>query len=219
MHGVVQRSREKSSMLQGFGDAVLRAEALEDQLVKSGKHAAAMQSNLDSAFAKYHNDIQEMQAKGDDLVQKNKSLRNKNKGTPADLLSTCWRSRGSLTCCALLFAELETRVEQEARQVLELDDKELDYECDKHMELRIASDRDLINCYKLLQKLNEDCERLWGQLNELEQAALPIVRLLVPHPGGPKIAPLVDRLKEAPSRLAAYVKHLAKSIPNQCWPS
>jgi hypothetical protein len=25
---------------------------------------------------------------------------------------------------------------------------------------------------------------------------------------------LVDRLKEAPSRLATYVKHLAKSIPN-----
>jgi hypothetical protein len=26
---------------------------------------------------------------------------------------------------------------------------------------------------------------------------------------------LVDRLKEAPGHLAAYVKHLAKSIPNQ----
>jgi hypothetical protein len=26
---------------------------------------------------------------------------------------------------------------------------------------------------------------------------------------------LVDRLKEAPVRLATYVKHLAKSIPNQ----
>jgi hypothetical protein len=77
------------------------------------------------------------------------------------------------------------------------------------MELRIASDRDLVNCYKLLQKLNEDCEKLWAQLKELEEAALPIARLLVPHPGGPKIAPLVDRLKEA------YVKHLAKSIPNQ----
>jgi hypothetical protein len=38
---------------------------------------------------------------------------------------------------------------------------------------------------------------------------------LVPHPGGPKIAPLVDRLKEAPSRLVVYVKHLAKSIPTQ----
>jgi branched-subunit amino acid aminotransferase/4-amino-4-deoxychorismate lyase len=228
---VVERSREKSNMLQGFGDAVLRAEALEDQLVKSRKHTAAMQSKLDTAFAKYHNDIQEMQAKSDDLVRKNKSLHNKNKGTPLVLLSTCWRSRGSLTPFSLLFAEIETRVEQlktsetdlknlfyreqEARQVLELDYKELAYECDKHMELRIASDCDLVNFYKSLQKLNEDCERLRAQLKELEEAVLSIARLLVPHPGGPKIAPLVDRLKEAPGRLAAYVKHLAKSIPNQ----
>jgi Skp family chaperone for outer membrane proteins len=159
---VVERSCEKSNMLQGFGDAVLRAEALEDQLVKSRKHAAAMQSKLDTAFAKYHNDIQEMQAKSDDLVRKNKSLRKKNKGTPLVLLSTCWRSRGSLTLLSLLFAELETRVEQlktsemdlknlfyreqEARQVLKLDYKELAYKCDKHMELRISSDRDLVNC-------------------------------------------------------------------------
>jgi hypothetical protein len=84
-----------------------------------------------------------------------------------------------------------------------------------HMELRIATDRDLVNCYKSLQKLNEDCERLRGQLKELEEAALPIARLLVPHPGEPKIAPLVDRLQEAPGRLATYVKHLAKSILNQ----
>jgi hypothetical protein len=90
-------------MLQGFGDAVLWAEVLEDQLLKSQKHAAAMQSKLDTAFAKYHDDIQEMQAKSEDLVRKNKSLRNKNKGTPLDLLSSCWRSRGSLTHCALLF--------------------------------------------------------------------------------------------------------------------
>jgi predicted nucleic acid-binding Zn-ribbon protein len=69
-------------MLQGFGDTVLRAEALEEQLVKSRKRAATMQSKLDAAFAKYHNDIQYMQVKGDELVRKNKSLRNKNKGTP-----------------------------------------------------------------------------------------------------------------------------------------
>jgi hypothetical protein len=66
----------------------------------------------------------------------------------------------------LSFAELETRVEQlntsetdlknllyreqEARQVLELDYKELAFECDKHMELRIASDRDLVNYNKSL---------------------------------------------------------------------
>jgi hypothetical protein len=105
--------------------------------------------------------------------------------------------------------------EQEARQVLELDYKELAFECEKHMELRIASDRDLVNCYKSLQKLNEYCEALRAQLKDLEEAVLPIARLLVPHPGGPKIAPLVDRLKEAPSRLAAYVKHMVRSIPKQ----
>jgi hypothetical protein len=105
--------------------------------------------------------------------------------------------------------------EQEARQVLELNYKELAFECEKHMELRIASDRDLVNCYRSLQKLNEDCKALRAQLKELEGAALSIARLLVPHPGGPKIAPLVDRLKEAPSRLAAYVKHMARSIPKK----
>jgi hypothetical protein len=57
--------------------------------------------------------------------------------------------------------------EQESRQVLELDYKELAFECEKHMELRIASDRDLVN-YKSLQKLNEDCEALRAQLKELE---------------------------------------------------
>jgi hypothetical protein len=99
---VVERSREKSNMLQGFGDTVLRAEALEEQLLKSRKHVAAMQYKLDAAFAKYHNDVQSLQAKGDDLVRKNKSLRNKNKGTPLDLSGSCWRSRDSLTRCTLL---------------------------------------------------------------------------------------------------------------------
>jgi hypothetical protein len=129
------------------------------------------------------------------------------------------------------FAELEARVDQlkasetdlknivyrekGAREVLEYEYKQLSHECIKHMKLRKASDRDLVNCYKSQQKLNEDCEKLRGQLKELEEAALPIARLLVPHPGGPKIAPLVDWLEEAPSRLATYVKHLAKSIPNQ----
>jgi predicted nucleic acid-binding Zn-ribbon protein len=90
---VAERSREKSNLLQGYGDTVLRAEALEEQLAKSRKHAAAMQWKLDAAFAKYHNDVMELQAKGDNLVRKNKGLRNKNKGTPLNLSGTCWRSR------------------------------------------------------------------------------------------------------------------------------
>jgi FtsZ-binding cell division protein ZapB len=68
-------------MLQGYGDAVLRAAALEEQLVKALKHSAMLQSKLDGAFAQYHNEVQDMQAKSDELVWKNKSLRNKNKGT------------------------------------------------------------------------------------------------------------------------------------------
>jgi hypothetical protein len=52
-----------------------------------------MQSKLDAAFAKYHNDVQELQAKGHDLVRKNKGLRNKNKGIPFNLSGTCWGSR------------------------------------------------------------------------------------------------------------------------------
>jgi hypothetical protein len=105
--------------------------------------------------------------------------------------------------------------EKDAHEVLEYDYKQLAHECNMHMELRITLNRDLVNCYKSLQKLGEDCEKLWGQLKELEEAVLPIARLLVPHPGGPKIAPLVDQLREAPRRLVTYVKHLAKSIPNQ----
>jgi FtsZ-binding cell division protein ZapB len=38
-----------------------------------------LQSKLDGAFAQYHNEVQDMQAKSDDLVRKNMSLRNKNK--------------------------------------------------------------------------------------------------------------------------------------------
>jgi FtsZ-binding cell division protein ZapB len=68
-------------MLQGYDDTVLWAEPLEEELAKSRKHSAMLQSKLDGAFAQYHNEVQDMQAKSDELVRKNKSLRNKNKGT------------------------------------------------------------------------------------------------------------------------------------------
>jgi hypothetical protein len=67
-------------MLQGYGDTVLRAETLEKELNKSRKHFAMLQSKLDGAFAQYHNEVQDMQAKSDELVCKNKSLLQKNRG-------------------------------------------------------------------------------------------------------------------------------------------
>jgi hypothetical protein len=63
LQDVAERSRQKSDMLQGYGDTVLQAEALEEQLEKACKHAAGMQSKLDTAFAHYHNEIQDMQAR------------------------------------------------------------------------------------------------------------------------------------------------------------
>jgi DNA repair exonuclease SbcCD ATPase subunit len=201
-------------MLQAYGDTVLRAEELEEELNKARKHSTLLQSKLNGAFTQYHNEVQEMQAKSDDLIRKNKSLRQKNKGmTSARLLSTYWRYLVVVQHCLGLFAELEAQVDQlkasetdlknmvywekDACEILEHEYKQLSHEFVYHMELREASDRDLVNCYKSLQKLNKDCEKLRGQLKELEEATHPIAKLLVPHLGGPKIAPLVDRLKEA----------------------
>jgi hypothetical protein len=47
-------------MLQGYGDTVLRAETLEEELNKARRHSALLQSKLVGAFAKYHNEVQEM---------------------------------------------------------------------------------------------------------------------------------------------------------------
>jgi hypothetical protein len=47
-------------MLQGYGDTVLHAEALERELDMARKHSALLQSKLDEAFAQYHNEVQEM---------------------------------------------------------------------------------------------------------------------------------------------------------------
>jgi hypothetical protein len=62
-------------VLQRYGDTVLHTEALKKELDKAKKHSTLLQSKLDGAFAQYHNKVQEMQAKSDDFVRKNKSLR------------------------------------------------------------------------------------------------------------------------------------------------
>jgi predicted ArsR family transcriptional regulator len=73
-------------MLQGYGDTVLRVETLEKELVKARKHSTMLQSKLDDTFAQYHNEVHDMQVKSDEMVRKNMSLRQKNKGMP---MSSC----------------------------------------------------------------------------------------------------------------------------------
>jgi hypothetical protein len=63
--------------------------------------------------------------------------------------------------------------EKDAHEVLEYDYKQLAHECNMHMELRIASDRDLVNCYKSLQKLGEDCEKLRVNSRRLKKPRCP----------------------------------------------
>jgi hypothetical protein len=83
----VERSRQKTNLLKGYGDTVLCAEALEKELEKSKKHSALLQSNINDTFAQYRNEVQEMQEKRDDLIQKNKSLCQKNNGvSPAKII-------------------------------------------------------------------------------------------------------------------------------------
>jgi hypothetical protein len=65
----MERSRQKSEMLQGYGDTVLRAESLEKELAKARKHSTMLQSKLDGAFAQYHNEDQDMQAKSDECAR------------------------------------------------------------------------------------------------------------------------------------------------------
>jgi hypothetical protein len=108
MQDVMERSRQKSDMLQGYGDTVLRTATLEKELNKARKHFAMLQSKLDGAFAQYHNEVQDLQAKSDELVCNNKSLHQRTKVCryqPVEYLLCVPYS--SLTSLLELFANLE----------------------------------------------------------------------------------------------------------------
>jgi hypothetical protein len=83
---------------------VLRAKALEKELVKARKHSALLQSKLDGVFTQYHIEVQEMQAKRDDLLRKNKSLGQKNKAAKplSTDLGTLLQSDFMLSCAQSL---------------------------------------------------------------------------------------------------------------------
>jgi chaperonin cofactor prefoldin len=55
--GLVERSRQKTDLLKGYGDTILHIEALEKKLEKSKKHFALLQSKLHGPFAQYHNKV------------------------------------------------------------------------------------------------------------------------------------------------------------------
>jgi hypothetical protein len=50
-----------------------------------------LQSKLDGAFAQYHNEVQDMQAKSDEVVSKNKVAPEQEQRYAAVLSSTHWK--------------------------------------------------------------------------------------------------------------------------------
>jgi hypothetical protein len=91
LQDVVERSRQKFGMLQGYGDAVLRAEALEEQRVKARKHSAMLQSKLDGTFAQYHNEVQDMRRAMSWCGRTSRFAPQQEQRYAAVLLSTHWK--------------------------------------------------------------------------------------------------------------------------------
>jgi hypothetical protein len=145
-------------MLQGYGDTVLWAETLEKELNKARKHSAMLCTTTRYKICRRR--VMSWSARTSRCAKRTKVCRCQ----PVEYL--LWVPYNSLTSSLELFADLEARVEQlkaskvdmknlfyqekDAREVLEYDYKQLAHECNMHMELRIASDRDLVNCYKSL---------------------------------------------------------------------
>ncbi|KAG2564725.1 hypothetical protein PVAP13_7NG106589 [Panicum virgatum] len=71
---VIEKSRQKSEMLRDVGDAILRAEKLEEELKKAKQQASNLQIRLDRNAVEYHNEVQALTAAKDGLVDQNKSL-------------------------------------------------------------------------------------------------------------------------------------------------
>jgi hypothetical protein len=75
---VIEQSRQKSDLLQGFSDTILRAEHLEEQLKQSRELALRLRMRLDGNTAEYLNEIQWLTTEKDVLVAKNKTLHREN---------------------------------------------------------------------------------------------------------------------------------------------
>ena len=81
MQAVIKRSQCKFEVLKDLGGVALRAEELEKELNKLKLQAAVIQLKLDNARVEHRNAIQAITAEKDDLVNKNKALRQDKKGS------------------------------------------------------------------------------------------------------------------------------------------
>ena len=79
MQAIIKRSQHKYEVLKDLGGVALRAEELEKELNEWKLQVAAIQLKLDNARVEHRNAIQAITAEKDDLVNKNKALRQEKK--------------------------------------------------------------------------------------------------------------------------------------------
>ena len=134
-------------------------------------------------------------------------------------------------CCSCLCVALKTEVtkaesraadwqrafnrEEAARQELEEELKVGIVMYEKECQLRIDGECDLLLGLQAAQQLGEENKRLKEELEALKTVAEPIAELFEPREDGVAQRPLVDRLRETPGRLKAYLQKLRKSVPQQ----
>ena len=78
---MINHSRRKLEMLEGYGDTVLHVEALEKELAKEKLYISHLMMKHDSSTTAFRNQIQDLEDKKEHLVARNKSLNQKIEGS------------------------------------------------------------------------------------------------------------------------------------------
>lgn len=168
----------------------------------------------------YRNEVQVLTAAKDGLVDQNKSLTAQKN----ELVEKNKKLRQKETELKNSVAQLNDEVtnwkagfyrEKDHREQLEADIYVLNMELERELQLHFDGETDLVNCMQTIRSLNDDLELLRRSMKELTEAAEPVANLFEPRKPGVEVRPLVDRLKDTPGRLKAYLQRLRKSIPQQ----
>lgn len=67
-------------MLQGFGDTIMRAQALSQELAKEREYSSQLPMKYDGQAVEYHNTVQQLEEGKDRLQKRNKALKHQLKG-------------------------------------------------------------------------------------------------------------------------------------------
>lgn len=188
MKDVIKRSRQKSELLENLANSLVRAEELEKKLQEKTQQASRLQTKLDGTVAEYHNEIQRLTAVKDKVVDKNKALRREKQ----ELKDNAERLQRAVDDWKCAFYQEQAKQETATQ------------ERDRAMKERDEAVEEL----KQLRRLNDENEALKKCLKELTAVAEPVADLFEARKAGVEPWPLVERLRDMPDKLIAYLHRL-----------